>query len=474
MSKHLTIFLDTNIFLHYQLFDQINWLKELSASKVTLVIPPIVLRELEKHKINPDRKKIRERAKLVVSKLAQYLDLSTPIQVSENIELSSILFDPTIDFSANQLSQAIADDWLLASILSFKSDYPDIEIVLVTADLGLKLKAKQKGIRTFELNESLRLAEEPDLVEQENKKLKQEILELKNIRPQLKLTFSNDLNLIKKELSQPEDLSEEEIQKQIEEIKRTYPQLTLEYEKQEMELYLQEQKQQLSLTENQTNISSETPKQPIPLSKIEPNFTQANQMAWLEQPRTVAKYNEELEKFYGHYAKYLKNKNFIQNALSLMVQLDLKISNEGTQPAQGIDVYLHFPDGFTLIKADESPEFPSPPSPPNKWKPGQKIASSIAESLLRTVYTPLTLEQLRPGFKNISAPIIKRTNSYDVEMPSIIFLKHNTSEPLPPLILIFDSFESACSFKIDFKINANNVPKLVVDKLHVILKKIAK
>jgi rRNA-processing protein FCF1 len=60
------LFLDTNVYLHYMDFEQIDW-KELIDSDFTIVVPPIVIREIDKHKDN-NRGKIQSKAKAVSKK----------------------------------------------------------------------------------------------------------------------------------------------------------------------------------------------------------------------------------------------------------------------------------------------------------------------------------------------------------------------------------------------------------------------
>ncbi len=50
MDENIVLFLDTNIFLHYQSFDQINWSVLVGAQNVGIIIPPITVHELNKHK----------------------------------------------------------------------------------------------------------------------------------------------------------------------------------------------------------------------------------------------------------------------------------------------------------------------------------------------------------------------------------------------------------------------------------------
>ena len=65
------IFLDTNIFIHFQFYEQISW-QEIVGDEYKLIIAPIVLDELDKHKTNPN-KKIAGRVKSILPKIEQEL-----------------------------------------------------------------------------------------------------------------------------------------------------------------------------------------------------------------------------------------------------------------------------------------------------------------------------------------------------------------------------------------------------------------
>lgn len=49
-KKKTYCLIDTNTFLHYQLFCDINWFNELNAENITLIICTTVLRELDQKK----------------------------------------------------------------------------------------------------------------------------------------------------------------------------------------------------------------------------------------------------------------------------------------------------------------------------------------------------------------------------------------------------------------------------------------
>ncbi len=43
-------FVDTNLLLHYRLFTEVDWHKELGVADVTLVLAPVVVSEVDDHK----------------------------------------------------------------------------------------------------------------------------------------------------------------------------------------------------------------------------------------------------------------------------------------------------------------------------------------------------------------------------------------------------------------------------------------
>ena len=152
MIKLRIAFVDTNCLLHYQWLAQIEWTKLLTAEAVEIVLAPIVVRELDKQKYSPSR--IRKRAHSVLSNLEKLLQEEGPAELRPGVKLRYEVREPSLDFAAYQLSRESQDDYLLASIIQFIEEQPETEVVLVTSDLGLKLKARSKGIKVLSLPES--------------------------------------------------------------------------------------------------------------------------------------------------------------------------------------------------------------------------------------------------------------------------------------------------------------------------------
>lgn len=438
------LFLDTNVFLHYQDFDSLPW-KTLCKDSVTIVIPPITIRELNKHKDTLSRPRIRRRAEVALKKIANLLGASLTTQVNEDVELIFESRDPLISFSENQLSPEVNDDQLIASILMAKDESPNATTILVTSDTGLTLrtKAQRLAIQTMMLSDEYKLPEEPDPEQARIRELETEIRELKATQPKLSVIFEDEHQhtvLALGPLVVPDPDIEDEA---LRELREQHPKLT---------------PPQSNESENLT-----TPRSAASLMR---GFNLSNSIS----PEDIKKYNVQLEKFYEEYSRYLQKDLQHRELKSRSGKIQLWLLNSGTAPAEDIDVFLHFPDGFQL--APRLPDAPKPPSPPAKplteLEKLTRPAGRVFDPMFLT--PPRPVPNLRPSPEpNVSSPRIKRTNSYDVSY-EVRYVKHGIRVLLSELFVIFDSLESAHSFQIHCEILAANVPQKVAGELHVVVK----
>jgi predicted ribonuclease YlaK len=183
-------FIDTSIFLHYQPFDHVNWLGMLEVKSAALVIAPITISELNDKK-DESTPKLRQRAASVLKKLEILWTKGPPFQVRPGLGLLLQDVEPSIDYAAYQLDYRSQDDRLLAAVLQFRATNAEAQLILITADFGLRVKARRHGIEATGLPEELKLPEEADPNEKRIQQLERELLELKRVMPELKLTFSD-------------------------------------------------------------------------------------------------------------------------------------------------------------------------------------------------------------------------------------------------------------------------------------------
>ena len=426
----LSAFLDTNTFLHFPRLDQIDWPALLHSSDVRLIVAPVVIRELNRHKDFPTSLKTRERAAAALKALDEWSEQPMPVVIRRSVELHFRIQDPLVDFARFNLSHDVADDHLVASIIEYNIEAGLGVARLVTADLGLKLKAKSHGIYVNQLPPGLRLPDELLPEEKKRRELESEVRRLRDRLPRLKLLFDTD---------EPHF--------------RVHP-----------SAFARPKSEALSDIELRTGYAKmEVPRAAPP--QVPDQFLRSFNSIPDED---VKKYNEELELFYTAYQEYAVKLNRFDELRATTMRLDILAVNEGTCPAQDLDVFLHFPDGFDLVAESGLPKKPRMPDPPNRPRTlAETVASGfqIPDILARS--PSIDFPDI-PRPTNVGKALIRRTRSYDVEV-SIAILKHGFVQSFEPFYAIFESMRHISSFTIDYSIHASNLPDPTQGRLHVIV-----
>lgn len=420
-------FLDTNCLIHYQLFSEVNWKKEFKDDCVVLVICPAVIKELDYKKFAEQDINIRERCQLVIRKLSDCID--GKIQKT-NTDIIFISREPKINWDSENLSTEIPDDRIIASVI----DYGNIEeSFIVTADLGLGLKANLKGIKKIELSTELFQQLSDDTKDREIKKLNDKVNRLESKHPVIILKLNID--------NHPSDFVKFKIHTEI------------PYSSKDIEDAILSESQTLSYVKPQIN-----------------NHPLMNTLGSLMIPdeKEIKRYEAECKEYIPKLRKYYQDDNKWKNRLSRTYKLQFCLESVGTVPAEDIDVYMHFPNGFELSKENiESYEIKKPERPLKPQTPAEIMRNiSLYPGLsVRDMdfSTPHGVQPIQNSF--ISS--IKKTNSYEVEF-HVNKLKHNQSLDLSPLFIIFNSFEEIKSFEIEYRLSIGNHPEITNGELRII------
>jgi hypothetical protein len=448
-----TIFLDTNIFLHYRDFDHIDWLSILNIDSALIIIPTITLRELDKNKDSHPRERVRKRARKIIKKLSELFETGLQVQLHDTTEVKLDPREPLIDFAAHQLSPDVQDDHLIASMLTYRIEHPEADMVLVTSDVGLSLRAKAQiqNITTTKLSERLKLPEVPDAEQEKIRLLEEQLLQYQLKMPKLSLAFEDGEQHATFTLPAPILAMQDDIDKKIKEIKVRYPPMATEHMKRNLP----------DISEKNVEISA--------------SLAAALNMSTLQfiSAEDIKKYNEDLEIFYQRYTQYFQAEADFHNFERRSIQLSIWLTNDGTAPSEDIDAFIHFPDGFTLFKEGEFPKPPKLPEPPDRPKSQmQKMLEGTSVLASMPYLASERYSRLAPvqPASNVSSPIIKRTNSYDVEI-HVQRIKHQLSEPFAYLYVVFDSYEIARSFQLSYEILAADLPHKPEGTLHIIIER---
>jgi rRNA-processing protein FCF1 len=440
--RKMIVVVDTNTFLHYVSLDQIAWNEVLPDTHVVLLISPPVIRELNKHKDSPRTPKLRDRAASALRKIDVWGDLPSPTVLRESVEVQFRVYDSQIDFPAQNLVRDIADDHLIAALLDSEAETPETPTALLTKDTGLKLKARAHGFRVISLPDSALLPDEALPSEKKIRELESLVRELQNARPRLLLAFADGSNSTKLNFQRAGEVSDSEVADRIAEMKSNYPMM-------------------VEREENSKVSSADHPFRAI-----------LNAGASLSHIRSEAilEYNEALDRYYADYEEYLEQLSVFYAWERRTAALNILLVNDGTSPAEDIDIFMHFPDGFELIRGDQYAAEPKTPKQPRKPRSMLEEMTdtrfAFPEYLTSSLYANPDFSSRLAAPLNVGRPRIKRTNSYDVDV-SLPKAKHGLNEALDVMYITFESLSTVRNFTIDYMIHAANLPQHITGSLHV-------
>lgn len=414
------IFIDTNIFLHFQDFRNIDWCKEAKSEKCTVIIAPIVIDELDEKKIGTTR--IGNKARQVLNIIENLIDKAF---LNDNVGFEVLLKKPVQKiYDENDLNFKEQDHRLFASIIDFKQNRQVSDVILCTEDIGPRLRAEQFGITSLKLSDKYLLPDQESETEKKIKKLEQENTKLKNKIPKIALTFEDSQEFAKIKTENFELRNYDDFKTQ----------------------YLEEIKKKIPYMEHVDPFKN-------PLAGLITMMPDINQ---------INSYNKNLDKYFKEYEDVIMQIYEHEKRRKCTFEINLKITNSGTIPAEDIDIHLHFPDGFELFESDELDEEIDLPEPP--IKPRNKLDFSCHGIPTSSIISP----QFNLGTNlNFNKPTIKKTNSYIVDI-NREHLKHGYSEVLESLSVVFETYEEIQNFKIDYVLSAGNMPEKIEGKLNVV------
>ncbi|MFC1712714.1 PIN domain-containing protein [Candidatus Poribacteria bacterium] len=415
-------FIDTNIFLQYRSFTEIDWAKELEADRVVLVVCSTVLGELDEKKApTSDNRRTRQRARDAAAKLADIDEKNQDVRA--NVDLLLIAKEPRIDWESEGLSSDVKDDRIIATILCERENMENL--VIVTFDSAMRFKAKARDIRYHTISDEYLLEPSKSPEEKELEELRKLVARIPKLS--LKLAGEEELrDFAEFSLLEYSPISDEDIGTQL----------------------------------NDENMR-------LHRSGWNPGVSDSE----------FSRYGRDLEKYLDQLEGYLEEKRNHDELCSRAITISFVVANDGTTPAEEIDIFLFFPDGFALYDRDSFPEEPEPPEEPtpmrDRWEMERQRSVREFDRLASIARANFPTRVQHQSEEDIYIkPNIRKNNGYEVKF-SLPKVKHNTVVRLEPVYILFSSIESAKSFRIDYSIIADNIPKKIDGRVNVILSRTA-
>lgn len=415
------IFIDTNIFLHFQNIQTIQWNKILNVEECNILIAPVIIDELDEKKRGNDPKSNLARTALKL--MEDTIDNGNTMEIRKGVLLTILSQKPKLTtFESNLLEHKEKDHRLLASMLEYRDSLSENEqIYLCSDDIGPRLGAKNHGFEILKLDDKFKKPIEDSEDRKLIKRLEKELITLKSNVPNLDVKFPDLKQFIK--------FKKQHFNTQIEDD------------------YVKEKMLQLELQYPKLKLIDENPMYRLGIGNL--SETQIN------------KYNTDLKLFFEKCKLVYSELYYYELQKKLTFNFSLSLWNTGTAPGKSIDIHFHFPDGFEMM---ETIEIASPPKIPiAPFKPKNAFDFDRSSFLMPRI-TPIDFDinqSLSVG------PNIKKTNSYDIHYKRKV-LKHGYQSSLESLSIIFNSREEVKNFTVDYKITADNLPIHKIGKLNFI------
>ena len=177
------LFLDTNVFLHYNSFEDIPW-RELVSDDFTIVIAPVVQQELDKHK-DQSREKIQARARKMSSLLFDYL------MGKKECRIPIVRCKEPVPTEADRLNMDLSINDNRIILAALKSGYNVDDIVFVTGDRNNIFRAIDNHIGHLLLDDKYRLKPEKTEAEKRIEELEKQLRDATERVPNPKIQFED-------------------------------------------------------------------------------------------------------------------------------------------------------------------------------------------------------------------------------------------------------------------------------------------
>jgi len=433
------VFLDTMIYLHYIEVDKIDFNVLLSDDNVHILVPRITIQELDKHKNTHESQKIRDRAAKRLDFIQKVLSTDTH-QIHPGVVIEYLHERPTINYDSYGLDTRWNDDVLLSSIIQFKQKNPEANVLLITQDTGPKLSCLHLKIQSLELPDKYKLPSEEDPLIRENRQLRNDLLKLQMASPKLILSLKgleDNCDFLRITLEHASMMNEKSKNELLSEMTKTYPKMTY------------------------PRINNTLSKQVgVNLGGFWDNIMPESEFT---------RYNNEVDAYREKYSEYLDKLATFKTLPDRTLRLNIEIRNIGQQPADDVDIQIHFPDGFLMYSNEDFANEPFPPTIPQK--PRDKMQIMVDQANKGLGFNILDIPRHFPNIPKIDNSFsLDKTNSYLLKK-HFKRIKHGQLERIDPVFIVFESFNDAKSFKFGYSISAANMRETIDSTFHIVIEK---
>ncbi|MGE5479980.1 MAG: helix-turn-helix domain-containing protein [Chloroflexota bacterium] len=283
-------------------------------------------------------------------------------------------------------------------------------------------------------------------------------------KPNLEIQFDQGENVLVINVERFNKMSEEDVENKFFEFKKKYPKLLIH------EDYKHQNKSESKEKDDKLDTKIQPSLNPVfkgvnasalsaaaeLFSSIHPKLTNLALYNSLHYGTNEQRneYNQYLDKQYDKYYKYLaKLQKYVNHQIGIY-EVNIIIHNTGNESAHDIDIELQFPNEFEVYLNKPYYREPVAPNKPLKYRNMLGLPYGIMDHLDD------------PFFDILYPPYEAKAESAQIDL-KIDKIKHHSKENLDTIFIYYKNFDSIKDFKIDYKINADNLKEIITGSLAV-------
>lgn len=347
------ILVDVNLLLHFRPLEEFDWCRLAGCDACSIVVTPVLLRELEKQKIFNKSSVLRGRAARAIDALLVRLRSEPPVRLRSGVIMEFVDAEPDVDFPAERLSREVDDDHYIASALALAAS-TGRRTFIASNDGGMALKLHSRPIGHIAPPPELALPVEADPEQRELRELRAEVARLKSRSPRPTLAFSDGGQLLV--VSRPSRF-----------VSSTPGIDVIRAEHAKVRIHQRQGPAPGSLGSEASNHGSA-------LAGLVAGLASAGR-----QSSDVA-YNARLDDYYSDYKRFLEEEATWLDLMRRSHVVRLVLANEGGAGATDVEVTVICPAAARFCKPQDLPTRPCAPSPPERRVPASSgFANAYSE-----------------------------------------------------------------------------------------------
>ncbi|HEX6386549.1 MAG TPA: PIN domain-containing protein [Anaerolineae bacterium] len=442
------VFPDPSVFLHFSPLDEIDLPQLFDCAEVEVLLTLVVTEELVRHQWDHPVPELRQRARETIRRVEKWLEGQQAI--GPGVTASFLGRRPDSEtMETYRLNWQRQDDVLLGTLLEYKQARAGEEVILLTGDSDLALRARSLGIEAVALSGEYTLAEAESALQAEKQKLRQDLAGFRYRTPSLSLSFAAGKDEVAVTIAPQLDSLTTTMQAQLvavaDDVRRQAAQHQVE-----------------DVVEAELD-------DPDTLAALVTQASPAGGHSFLEKvaEAEAERYRREVEAYPEKFERYLRRCLEMINEHRRTIRLDLEVENAGGAPAENVLALLTVPEQLEWYWRPGDRDMPAPPAPPTPPRPEDEVlergfhiggVSSVPSHLLSRDY--ISGEAPAGAF-----PVISESGTQlRWELGTY---RHHQSRLLGPLYVRFRRADDISNFAVAYEIQEKNSPGSVRGRLLV-------